>query len=383
MGLVIARWLFTSPKTDQFKILRCITFMDGKDCSKLDSDMYDKLVIIEFKNCKIGLYISFIPGSKSISLDDAVFYYSSENSKIINRPVMDLLYDFITKEFLKSLDIKNNMIILSTDGIDINKRLNPIEKSSQIEVESLSNEIRSVLSKGKKRGYIFVGVPGTGKSTVIHILESIITDYPIVYMTTECFSDSYYISEAFKIISYIQPCIVVMEDMDSYNIKSKNTVLGELLERIDDVDNKLNIVLLATINDTSGVHYSLINRPGRFDEVIVIKTPKDKNEIYSVMKCRFDKNIKITGKNENDDDAANKKEFMSANNISRKVYKSIIKNKYTHADICEIIEKSLFKSYDITNKILLDSIEILKKSKKAIKDFNFSGNDPNKLNNDY
>lgn len=380
IGFEIAKWLFTSPKTENFKILKCKNFITENDVSKIDDDLHDKIIVIEFNGDKFCLYFNLEAAkNNSVTLSDTtkIYYNGSNNIHISQYALVQSMVSHITKEFLQSLDTENNSILLSPyDGIKTDKRLKPVEKSVQIDIDAISNEIRNVLSKGKKRGYIFVGVPGTGKSTMIHIIESIITDYPIVYITTECFSDSQYINDAFKIISYIQPCIVVMEDMDSYNLSKKNRELGELLERIDDVDNKLNIILLATVNDTSGVHYSLINRPGRFDEIVVVDTPKSKQEIYSVMKCRYNKNKEIES---GIDPTVSEKELLPMNKISGKVYRSIIKNKYSHADVCEIIEKSLFVSYDITNKTLISSIENLKKSKRAIKDFNFKGDDPNKL----
>ena len=159
-----------------------------------------------------------------------------------------------------------------------------------------------------------------------------------------------------------------MEDMDSYDFKDKKKDLGVFLDEMDDVNGKLKAFFIATINDTSLVHYSLINRPGRFDQVYLLDVPKHQEEVYTVMKTRYDKN--------KDKDPAIKTEFFEFKEMDKQLLQEIIQNKFTQADICEIIEKALLLSSEITIEDIWQGLKDLESSKQAIASCNFSGKDP-------
>jgi SpoVK/Ycf46/Vps4 family AAA+-type ATPase len=273
----------------------------------------------------------------------------------------------IFKEFIDHYDTINNVIYLHSNEMRTFPRQHIKEETLQFDMDRFASEVRKVLKRGKKRGFAFVGIPGTGKSTIIRKLESVVTEYPIVYATQSNFMSEYDIAETFMTMSYLQPCIVILEDLDSYDLKDKKRNLGVFLDCIDDVNNRLNVVFLATINDTSLVHYSLINRPGRLDQVIMVKAPQNKEDVYKVMQTRYLKNI--------GEDSGNKK-FMPIEDIDESLMDQILSMEYTQADICEIIEKALLLSDDIANETLLKSLKELEESKRAIERCNFKGQDP-------
>jgi SpoVK/Ycf46/Vps4 family AAA+-type ATPase len=159
-----------------------------------------------------------------------------------------------------------------------------------------------------------------------------------------------------------------MEDLDSYELRDKKGNLGVFLDQIDDINARLNVVFIATINDTSLVHYALINRPGRFDQVILVKTPQDYQEVYDVMRTRYEKN-KIN-------DSSIHGDFLRIDEIGDGVLKEVIDSRYTQADICEIIEKALLMEDTITAGSIKKSLIELKNSKDAIRECNFRGDDP-------
>jgi len=368
IGSEVTRWLLQKPVTSSFKITGYYRY----ESLERISDTYKEddstiITVVEMDGSKFAWMMRMY---KDITGDLYVRSSDIHTDMGSIHKIKDLKGN-IYSEFVHHFDTKNNVLLLSPGGLVTYPRQAIVEKPKQFNIKKLSSEIRKILKRGKKRGFVFVGIPGTGKSTIIHCLEMVITEYPIVYISTQCFSTASSVSETFDILKYIQPCIGIIEDLDSCELKNKQRSLGELLEQIDDIDNKLNIILLATINDTSLVHYSLINRPGRFDEVIRIKTPQDTEEIYDVMRCRYDKNRAV--------DSEITSEFMQYKDINKDILENILKRSYTQADICEIIEKCLLIDNVITNESLESSVGNLEESKIALRECNFGGGDPSKI----
>jgi hypothetical protein len=371
LGKDVYNWLFQNPNTTEFKILGFYTY-DGMtpvvDLWGIDAKRL--LAAIECSGIVFVWDLVLANSSESDVLyvkESAIFYQSKDEDKKL------CFKAAIYKEFLKHLDIEHNAICLSPNGLSAIPRQEIGEQISQFNLIRFVAEIRKVLKRKKKRGFAFVGVPGTGKSTIIRKLSSQVIEYPIIYTTAANYASTYSIIDTFKTIEYLQPCIVVMEDLDSYDLRDKKNTLGVFLDLIDDVNNRLNVVFIATINDTSLVHYSLINRPGRFDQVILVKPPQTVAEVYDVMTARYSKNQKK--------DEALVDDFPSLDFLDQDLLKSIIAEGYTHADICEIIEKAILLSDNICNDTLTDSLNELKESKEAIKKCDFKGEDPR--NNEY
>lgn len=366
LGSEVTRWMLQRPKTESFKILgyhQWDNLQNITDTYKEDDSTL--ITAIEMGEAKFAwMTRMFCSTEDDLYLRFSDIYTTMEHISKIND-----LKGKIFREFIQHFDTTNNVLLLSSGGLSTYPRQDVVEKPEQFNIQQFSSEIRKILQRGKKRGFVFVGVPGTGKSTIIHCLEAIITEYPIVYVSSNCFISPSVVKETFNTLRYIQPCVVIIEDLDSCELKDKKQALGEFLEQIDDVDSTLNIALLTTVNDTSLVHYSLINRPGRFDEVIKIETPHSAGEIYNIMQCRFRKN-KARESN------VEIPKFISFEKINKDYLNEILSKKYTQADVCEVIEKSLLISDDFTNETFRESLESLERSKKALRECDFGGNDP-------
>lgn len=368
LGRDIFYWLFKKPKTTSFQILGFYEYENGALIQDVMSQCMEGgtvLVLLEYSGRKFVWTFNFRAGSE-LSIRESTIYFDSLFENVNSNGVLLPIKGAIYKEFLNHFDVKNNVIILTQGGLEAVPRQLVREDIKQFDLKRFSSEVRKVLERKRKRGFAFVGVPGTGKSTIIKKLESTLTEFPIIYTTANNYASSYSIEETFQTITYLQPCVVVMEDLDAYELKDKKGNLGVFLNMIDDVNARLNVVFIATINDTSLVHYSLINRPGRFDQVILIKPPTDHQEIYDIMHTRYEKNKSkgISG------------DFPEFKEIDESIFKDIVANQYTQADICEIVEKVLLLEDTVTEGALRHSLTELKNSKDAIKLCDFGGDDP-------
>lgn len=390
VGKDVCVWVSERPKTQEFTI-------EGFYKQDLQSaqDLWDiehgsVFILIDFEERKFVWELSYYKFEDKLSINSSTIYYvasEQENGREAldeadeptvgmsaptlvgetKSPIRERLKSAVFKDFLRHFDVSSNVIYISR-GLRSRKRVKFGENVNQFDILSFGNEIRKVLKRGRKRGYAFVGVPGTGKSTIIRKLEGALRDYPMVYLTADNFNLPYEVKETFKTISYMQPCIVVLEDLDSYNFEEKNERLGVFLDCIDDVNRTLNAVFIATINDTKLVHYTLINRPGRLDQVILINPPQSAQEAYEVMQARFGK---LTS-----GDPSICPEFPGLDSLDESIFDAVLGNSMTQADICELVEKAVLVEDAVTNGSLHISIESILMSKRAIQVCNFGGNNP-------
>jgi AAA+ superfamily predicted ATPase len=115
-----------------------------------------------------------------------------------------------------------------------------------------------------KRGALFVGPPGNGKTHTIKALINYL-DKPCIYVRG--FNEANDIeeenmAEVFKRARMNAPCIVVLEDLDSMiNEKTRSFLLNEL----DGFQENTGIVVVATTNYPEKLDPAILSRPSRFD----------------------------------------------------------------------------------------------------------------------
>ncbi len=125
-----------------------------------------------------------------------------------------------------------------------------------------------------KRGIIFVGPPGNGKT---HAVKALINSLhqPCLYVKsfkTQFNTDEENIHRVFERARQAAPCILVLEDLDSLvTAQNRSFFLNEL----DGFADNIGIVTLATTNHPERLDPSILDRPSRFDR----KYPFDLPEI--------------------------------------------------------------------------------------------------------
>lgn len=369
---IIINWLLNSPPTKKFKILNyylrsgCDIEQTESDCEK---DDYSKLIEIIFNDQRMIYEIFYDGGSnKSISRCTIVHLGNYDDLTVFRRAVLS--------EFIQSLDISKNILRVFNDDDEVSvepiNRGEPIQfKFHQVDIASYVTEIDRVLNAGGKRGYAFVGIQGTGKTQAIRKITNEFKKIPVLDLQASVFDYDEIIDDTFDLIEDLGKCILIIEDLDSMGMSEKDSRVGTFIKSLD---RDLNMVVLVSINDTSRVHSTIIDRPERFDEVKEVKTPQSIEEVYDVMKFKFESHFKNGGIIK----------FPEMNLIDSNVIQDCINNRFTQASISSMMNKVFYildcpvdAKSDNINKALLDAVNVLKESREAIDRCNFDNKNPN------
>ncbi|HTQ10573.1 MAG TPA: ATP-binding protein, partial [Fimbriimonadaceae bacterium] len=143
-----------------------------------------------------------------------------------------------------------------------------------------SKEIYQRYGIAWKRGVIFVGPPGNGKT---HAVKSVINSVgkPCLYVKSfvaEYRTDQDNIGQVFSRAREAAPCILVLEDLDSL-ITSANRSF--FLNEMDGFAANDGILTLATSNHPERLDPAILERPSRFDRKYAFDLPAvQEREIY-------------------------------------------------------------------------------------------------------
>lgn len=131
-------------------------------------------------------------------------------------------------------------------------------------------------AEGMSRGMLLVGQPGTGKTMIVRHLLHRYRDRRRVIFTPEVATRGD--QSPFRVmLDHLDasplPAMVVLEDVD--RILESGTVTRELLlNSLDGVYRpRCPVLWVATSNDPTEMDGALLDRPGRFDRVVVIPAP--------------------------------------------------------------------------------------------------------------
>lgn len=130
-----------------------------------------------------------------------------------------------------------------------------------------------------KRGAIFIGPPGNGKT---HTLKALINQLgkPCIYVRSFEGNEEG-MAEVFKRARTVAPCLVVLEDLDSMiNDSSRAFFLNEL----DGFRSNTGVVVLATTNHPERLDDAILDRPSRFDRKYYFTLPADAERLSYIRK---------------------------------------------------------------------------------------------------
>lgn len=129
-----------------------------------------------------------------------------------------------------------------------------------------------------KRGAIFIGPPGNGKT---HTLKALINQLakPCIYVRS--FDDEEGVADVFKRARMVAPCLVVLEDLDSM---LKDETRSFFLNELDGFGSNTGVVVLATTNHPEKLDAAILDRPSRFDRKYYFTLPADSERLEYMRK---------------------------------------------------------------------------------------------------
>lgn len=119
-----------------------------------------------------------------------------------------------------------------------------------------------------KRGMLFYGQPGCGKTSII---RTIISQYNFKPVTIVAGANDEAVREAFSYAEEQSPSLLYFEDLDS--LLEKSVDISSFLNLMDGISAKNGLLVIATANDVKKLKANITDRPSRFDRKFEIPLP--------------------------------------------------------------------------------------------------------------
>jgi DNA polymerase III delta prime subunit len=160
----------------------------------------------------------------------------------------------------------------------------PEDKKQAIKIGALEFfKKKEIYDKNKipfKRGLIFTGLPGTGKTHMGKILMNK-SECTFIWVNSNMCSDSSDVKYIFRMAKELAPSIIFMEDLDGFLSWDSN--IASLKTQMDGMEDVNGICTILCTNFPDRLPKALINRPSRFDEIIIFELP-DENIRYQILR---------------------------------------------------------------------------------------------------
>jgi SpoVK/Ycf46/Vps4 family AAA+-type ATPase len=125
-----------------------------------------------------------------------------------------------------------------------------------------------------KRGILLHGPPGTGKTSISLYLAGRLPQLTVCFVSGQ---QLLYPREVCRMARYLQPSMIVFEDIDlvaqERNVNGLATVLGELMNQIDGCEPTDQVLFVMNTNSLERLEHAVKDRPGRVDQIIAIPLP--------------------------------------------------------------------------------------------------------------
>lgn len=192
---------------------------------------------------------------------------------------------------------KSHAEILVVNGDDI--PIEPLGWDDVVLPESLRDDIRQNVEQffqsreqyqrlgiPHKRGLLFTGPPGSGKTRTLRVLAANIQAKFITVLGRADVED-YQIEHALFLASRHAPAVVLFEDLDKL-VASRQISLAHFLNLLDGLKAVHGVLFIATTNEPGKLDPALLHRPSRFDRVWRFTLPKYEQRLALLNKLGSD-----------------------------------------------------------------------------------------------
>lgn len=175
---------------------------------------------------------------------------------------------WLNVRFHRIPDVSRDEIILPRETMDVIER-------NIINFYRHTNILRKS-GRSVKRGILFYGSPGTGKTFTAKYLSHAMPGITVFLLAGE---QLWLMKECFQMARMLAPALIIMEDVDLIAEKRErsvnNTVLHQLLDQLDGLSEKADVITLLTTNRPEVLEPALSLRPGRIDQAIKFPMPDE------------------------------------------------------------------------------------------------------------
>ncbi|KAK1753695.1 P-loop containing nucleoside triphosphate hydrolase protein [Echria macrotheca] len=198
----------------------------------------------------------------------------------------DEIWVFDDQQWKKDKELWKSVQGASWDDVVLDER---IKTSLLHDVETFfdNRELYRAMKVPWKRGVIFHGVPGNGKTVSLKALINSLgaRDPPVPAMYVKsldgCSGPKVSMQRIFSKARIVAPCLLIFEDLDSLvEDKTRSYFLNE----VDGLDSNEGILMIGSTNHLGALDPAITKRPSRFDRKYHFKVP---DETARVAYCRF------------------------------------------------------------------------------------------------
>ncbi len=176
---------------------------------------------------------------------------------------------------IKFLDIRPQ----SWDAIILNDRIKEtIQKNSVGFLRKTA--LWKKLGIPTKRGLIFAGPPGCGKTLACKaVMSDATSDISVITTVPFRMADDGYLSNVFSLAADLGKAIIIIDDIECVALSRDefgnygNPALLSLLVELDGLESKSDCVVIATTNNITSLDSAMSQRPSRFDVICHFENP--------------------------------------------------------------------------------------------------------------
>lgn len=221
-------------------------------------DMNGEPVVMDFQPDMYGMYASI---------------YTSRKNMEFNKNLMKSIHKWVETEN----PLKNEKMGLNGEFLDVDEKddwdtivLTPENLKASKYAAYLINE-KGMDFNG--RGMLLVGSPGTGKTKMARILMTQ-TKHTFIWVSSKDLTKTYYpedkIALGFSLARQLSPCVLCLEDIDNW-IDGK--IVDMMKTELDGVKKNKGVITILTTNNPEKLPSALVDRPGRFHDVLNFDHP--------------------------------------------------------------------------------------------------------------